>query len=114
MANYKGCYKYERAPHIFALANDAYRFMTQRMENQCVIISGESGAGKTEATKIIMRYASHAPISTSSSTNIVYVTFLYHCTLFGGTIFSNPSSVSDTFPRCHTPPLRSIASRICC
>lgn len=65
MTNYRGRYKYERPPHIFALANDAYRFMTQRMENQCVIISGESGAGKTEATKIIMRYI--AKVSASST-----------------------------------------------
>ena len=36
----------------YALANDAYRFMVQRQENQCIIISGESGAGKTQATKV--------------------------------------------------------------
>lgn len=36
----------------YALANDAYRFMTQRQENQCIIISGESGAGKTQSTKV--------------------------------------------------------------
>nr|CCC90215.1 putative myosin IB heavy chain [Trypanosoma congolense IL3000] len=45
-------------PHIFALAEDAYRTMVSDCENQCVIISGESGAGKTEASKHIMRYIS--------------------------------------------------------
>jgi len=65
MDKYRGCYKYERQPHLYALANDAYRFMLQRMENQCVVISGESGAGKTEATKIIMRYI--ARVSASST-----------------------------------------------
>ncbi|KAH8607142.1 Myosin head (motor domain) Unconventional myosin tail actin and lipid binding WW domain [Trypanosoma vivax] len=45
-------------PHIFALAEDTYRTMVSDGENQCVIISGESGAGKTEASKQIMQYIS--------------------------------------------------------
>ncbi|EGC34012.1 myosin IE [Dictyostelium purpureum] len=54
--NYNGRYKYEMPPHIYALANDAYRSMRQNQEKQCVIISGESGAGKTEASKKIMQF----------------------------------------------------------
>ncbi|EGG25290.1 myosin IE [Cavenderia fasciculata] len=54
--NYNGRYKYEMPPHIYALANDAYRAMRQNQEKQCVIISGESGAGKTEASKKIMQF----------------------------------------------------------
>lgn len=45
-----------QAPHIFAVAEAAYRQMIDEQENQCVIISGESGAGKTESAKLIMRY----------------------------------------------------------
>ncbi|XP_022092441.1 unconventional myosin-XV-like [Acanthaster planci] len=43
-------------PHLFAMGNSAYMRMMQTDKNQCVIISGESGAGKTESTKLIMQY----------------------------------------------------------
>jgi len=43
-------------PHIFTVANDAYRALHSENESQAIIISGESGAGKTEASKGIMQY----------------------------------------------------------
>ncbi|KAN0021662.1 hypothetical protein ACTFIU_003806 [Dictyostelium citrinum] len=64
---YNGRYKYEMPPHIYALANDAYRSMRQSQENQCVIISGESGAGKTEASKKIMQFLTY--VSSNQSPN---------------------------------------------
>ncbi|KAL8611996.1 Unconventional myosin-Ie [Nucella lapillus] len=53
---YQGAAQYENPPHVYALADDMYRNMMIEMESQCVIISGESGAGKTVAAKHIMSY----------------------------------------------------------
>ena len=53
---YKENYRSAQTPHVFALAATALGNMISEEENQCVIISGESGAGKTEASKQIMAY----------------------------------------------------------
>ncbi|KAM7409711.1 hypothetical protein PAMA_001279 [Pampus argenteus] len=55
---YQGAAQYENPPHIYALSDNMYRNMMIDAENQCVIISGESGAGKTVAAKYIMGYIS--------------------------------------------------------
>ncbi|XP_034439211.1 unconventional myosin-If [Hippoglossus hippoglossus] len=55
---YQGAAQYENPPHIYALTDNSYRNMMIDGENQCVIISGESGAGKTVAAKYIMGYIS--------------------------------------------------------
>uniref|UniRef100_A0AAZ3NV52 Myosin VAb n=1 Tax=Oncorhynchus tshawytscha TaxID=74940 RepID=A0AAZ3NV52_ONCTS len=52
-------------PHIFAVAEEAYKQMARDQRNQSIIVSGESGAGKTVSAKYAMRY--FATVSGSSS-----------------------------------------------
>jgi myosin heavy subunit len=56
IALYKGRRRAEIAPHIFALADEAYRNMLENRQNQSMLITGESGAGKTENTKKVIQY----------------------------------------------------------
>ncbi|XP_031216105.1 unconventional myosin-X isoform X1 [Mastomys coucha] len=58
MEEYSRCHLGELPPHIFAIANECYRCLWKRHDNQCVLISGESGAGKTESTKLILKFLS--------------------------------------------------------
>ena len=56
---YQGAAQYENPPHIYALADNMYRNMVIDHENQCVIISGESGAGKTVAGSVASLLTTH-------------------------------------------------------
>uniref|UniRef100_A0A674IGX3 Unconventional myosin-Ib n=1 Tax=Terrapene triunguis TaxID=2587831 RepID=A0A674IGX3_9SAUR len=47
---------YELSPHIFSLSDEAYRSLRDQDKDQCILITGESGAGKTEASKLVMSY----------------------------------------------------------
>eukprot|EP01129_Flabellula_baltica_P002905 TRINITY_DN12788_c0_g1_i1.p1 TRINITY_DN12788_c0_g1~~TRINITY_DN12788_c0_g1_i1.p1 ORF type:complete len:1025 (-),score=286.40 TRINITY_DN12788_c0_g1_i1:18-3092(-) len=67
---YRGRFRHEVPPNAFVIAEAAYRAIKGAQESQCIIITGESGAGKTEAAKIIMRYI--AAVS-SSAAEISYV-----------------------------------------
>ncbi|KAJ3407393.1 Myosin type-2 heavy chain 1, partial [Chytridiales sp. JEL 0842] len=56
MREYSGKRRGELEPHLFAVAEEAYRNMIREKKNQSIIVSGESGAGKTQSAKYIMRY----------------------------------------------------------
>uniref|UniRef100_A0A669D8F2 Myosin heavy chain, fast skeletal muscle n=1 Tax=Oreochromis niloticus TaxID=8128 RepID=A0A669D8F2_ORENI len=53
---YKGKKRIEAPPHIFSISDNAYQFMLTDRENQSVLITGESGAGKTVNTKRVIQY----------------------------------------------------------
>ncbi|KAM4797052.1 unconventional myosin-Ia [Rhinophrynus dorsalis] len=53
---YRNCNLYQLKPHIYAVADDAYQSLRDRDKDQCILITGESGAGKTEASKLVMSY----------------------------------------------------------
>ncbi|XP_020237959.1 myosin-12 [Cajanus cajan] len=56
MQQYKGAAFGELSPHLFAVADTCYRAMMNENGSQSILVSGESGAGKTETTKMLMRY----------------------------------------------------------
>jgi len=67
MDAYVGHHLGKLSPHVFAIAEEAFRNMSLDGTNQSILVSGESGAGKTETTKYILRYLA-AMASGGSST----------------------------------------------
>ncbi|XP_015809830.3 myosin-9 [Nothobranchius furzeri] len=62
---YKGKKRHEMPPHIYAITDTAYRSMMQDREDQSILCTGESGAGKTENTKKVIQYLAHVASSKS-------------------------------------------------
>ncbi|XP_048868788.1 myosin-9a isoform X2 [Brienomyrus brachyistius] len=60
---YKGKKRHEIPPHIYAITDTAYRSMMQDREDQSILCTGESGAGKTENTKKVIQYLAHVASS---------------------------------------------------
>uniref|UniRef100_A0A8C4XAJ4 Myosin-7 n=1 Tax=Erpetoichthys calabaricus TaxID=27687 RepID=A0A8C4XAJ4_ERPCA len=56
VAAYRGKKRTEAPPHIFSISDNAYQYMLTDRENQSILITGESGAGKTVNTKRVIQY----------------------------------------------------------
>ncbi|XP_035843960.1 myosin-9 isoform X8 [Helianthus annuus] len=59
MKKYKGAQFGTLNPHVFAIAEVAFREMVTEGKSNSILVSGESGAGKTETTKMLMRYLAY-------------------------------------------------------
>ncbi|KAJ0499977.1 putative myosin ATPase [Helianthus annuus] len=59
MEEYKGAPFGELSPHVFAVADASYRAMIKEGKSNSILVSGESGAGKTETTKMLMQYLAY-------------------------------------------------------
>ncbi|XP_003741654.1 unconventional myosin IC [Galendromus occidentalis] len=63
---YRNSNFYDLPPHVFAIGDAAYNLLHEEGRDQCILISGESGAGKTEASKQILQYVAAASHHTNS------------------------------------------------
>uniref|UniRef100_A0A669CUJ6 Unconventional myosin-Ih n=1 Tax=Oreochromis niloticus TaxID=8128 RepID=A0A669CUJ6_ORENI len=70
MDTYMGVNFFELPPHIYALADNAFRTMMSEFNNHFILISGESGAGKTEASKKILQFYAVSCPSTKVLNNV--------------------------------------------
>ncbi|RLN76395.1 hypothetical protein BBJ28_00006365, partial [Nothophytophthora sp. Chile5] len=69
MARFSDGHREHKPPHVYAVSMEAFFNMRQRQENQSILVSGESGAGKTETTKIVMSHL--ATLAANSNSKVI-------------------------------------------
>ncbi|XP_030066757.1 unconventional myosin-X-like [Microcaecilia unicolor] len=99
---YRKHYLGELPPHIFTVANECYSCLWKHPDNQCILISGESGAGKTESTKLLLKFFSVMSQSSCGASSVEKTTCVEDAVMesspileaFGNakTIYNNNSS----------------------
>ncbi|XP_026180047.1 myosin-16-like [Mastacembelus armatus] len=116
---YKGKKRNEVPPHLFSISDNAYHDMMMEHENQSMLITGESGAGKTENTKKVIQYfanvgasGSKAPDSKASGSledQIIQANPVLEAFGNAKTIRNNNSSRFGKFIRIHFGPTAKLA-----
>ncbi|GLE06109.1 hypothetical protein PINS_up015320 [Pythium insidiosum] len=69
MAQFRDGKRDGKAPHVYAVSMEAFHNMRHKLENQSILVSGESGAGKTETTKIVMSHL--AALAENSNSKVI-------------------------------------------
>ncbi|XP_044224893.1 myosin-7-like isoform X1 [Thunnus albacares] len=100
---YRGKKRSEAPPHIFSISDNAYQYMLADRENQSILITGESGAGKTVNTKRVIQYfASIAAVpggkkDAASEKKVCII-------LYNQNINGKSDNIFKSFPRIDTKP----------
>ncbi|XP_026523365.1 myosin-1B-like isoform X2 [Notechis scutatus] len=87
---YRGKKRQEAPPHIFSISDNAYQFMLTDRENQSILITGESGAGKTVNTKRVIQYFATIAVSSDKKKEEPAQKGKIHGTLEDQIISANP------------------------
>nr|XP_020476914.1 myosin-16-like [Monopterus albus] len=118
---YKGKKRNEVPPHLFSISDNAYHDMMMEQENQSMLITGESGAGKTENTKKVIQYFANVGAAGSKPTDskasvdsledqIIQANPVLEAFGNAKTIRNNNSSRFGKFIRIHFGPTAKLAS----
>ncbi|XP_050929630.1 myosin-16 [Lates calcarifer] len=114
---YKGKKRNEVPPHLFSISDNAYHDMMMEHENQSMLITGESGAGKTENTKKVIQYFANVGATGSKASDskgsledqIIQANPVLEAFGNAKTIRNNNSSRFGKFIRIHFGPTAKLA-----
>ncbi|KAM8723837.1 myosin-16-like [Acanthopagrus schlegelii] len=114
---YKGKKRNEAPPHLFSISDNAYHDMLMEHENQSMLITGESGAGKTENTKKVIQYFANVGATGSKTSDskgsledqIIQANPVLEAFGNAKTIRNNNSSRFGKFIRIHFGPTAKLA-----
>jgi myosin heavy subunit len=99
-------------PHIYALADRSFRLLKSEKKNQVIIMSGESGAGKTECSKIIIQYFTSAT-SNNDSTLLNQIVFSNYILEAFGNAKTRRNNNSSRFGKLVSIEFDSVTYKIC-
>uniref|UniRef100_A0A670J160 Myosin-4-like n=1 Tax=Podarcis muralis TaxID=64176 RepID=A0A670J160_PODMU len=112
VSGYRGKKRQEAPPHIFSISDNAYQFMLTDRENQSVLITGESGAGKTVNTKRVIQYFATIAVAGDKKKEPQPAQFHRNLSSFGNakTVRNDNSSRFGKFIRIHFGTTGKLAS----